>query len=191
MAYEIALHHAALGEDAQARDAFLALDEAGRTRTARSGTTALFRASVLDQKLGRIEPAIADLERMLEERESSWFTGSYERPRYEPAMVRKCALLRDALHDHTRARACFHQLYAEFTTSELRDDALWEESRLASEDGDTSAACAIASTLTREFPDSRFVPCALAECSTLSRPPKSGAPTECHAYVAKIRLGAE
>jgi tetratricopeptide (TPR) repeat protein len=191
MAYEIALHHAALGEDAQARDAFLALATQWPYPHGSFWDDSLFRASVLDRKLGRIEAAIADLERMLVERESSWFTGSYERPRYEPAMVRKCALLRDALHDHTRARACVHELYAEFTTSELRDDALWEESRLAREDGDTSAACATASTLVREFPDSRFVPCALAECATLSRPQKSGAPSECHAYVAKIRLGAE
>ncbi len=189
VAYEIALHEAALGEDARARDAFLALAARWPYPHGAFWDDALFRASVLDEKLGRIDAAVADLERMLAERESSFFTGTYERPRYEPAMVRLCALTRDALHDRPQARACFDRLYKTFTTSELRDDALWEESRLSREDGDTNGACAQLTTLAGEFPDSRYVPCAAAECPTIARPSKSGAPAECHAYIARFRLG--
>jgi tetratricopeptide (TPR) repeat protein len=190
VAYEIALHKAVLGDDAGARDAFLAVAAKWPYPHGAFWDDSLFRASVLDQKLGRIDAAIADLERMLAERESSFFTGTYERPRYEPAMVRLCALARDALHDRPRARACFDRLYTDFTTSELRDDALWEESRLSRDDGDTNGACAKLATLAHDFPDSRYVPCAAAECPSIARPSKSGSPTECHAYIARFRLGA-
>ena len=90
---------------------------------------------------------------MLAERESSFMMGSYERPRYEPAMIRLCALARDALHDRAKARACFDRVYRELTTSELRDDALWEEARLAREDGDAPASCAGLDRLVRELPE--------------------------------------
>jgi tetratricopeptide (TPR) repeat protein len=191
VAYEIALHHAALGEDAAARDAFLAVATKWPYPHGAFWDDSLFRASVLDEKLGHVDAAMADLERMLAERESSFFTGTYERPRYEPAMVRLCALARDALHDRARARACFDRLYAAFTTSELRDDALWEESRLFRDDDDPNDACAKLGTLAHDFPDSRYVPCADAECPSIPHASKSGAPTECHAYIATFRLGRE
>jgi tetratricopeptide (TPR) repeat protein len=188
--YEIALHYAAVGDDARARDALI--DCATRWPYPRGAfwDDSLFRASLLDEKLGHVDLAIADLERMLLQREPSLFTGSYERPRYEPAMVRLCALYRDRVHDAARARECFHRLYTDFTTSELRDDALWEEARLYRESGDAGAACARLATLVHDFPDSRFVPCALAECSSIPRPAAKGAPAECHDYIATVRLGA-
>jgi hypothetical protein len=128
---------------------------------------------------------------MLAERESSWLVGSYERPRYEPAMVRLCALARDRLHDHARARACFEKLYRDFGTSELRDDALWEEARLFREDGDPISSCRRLAGLVSDFPDSRYVPCAVAACPGVTRPKKSLAPLACHPYIARLRLGAE
>jgi hypothetical protein len=191
IAYETALHLAALGRDAEARDAFVAMTKRWTYYTGVFWDDGLYRASVLDEKLGDDAGAAHLLEQMLAERTSSWIMGTYERPRYEPAFVRLCALARDRLHDHPRARACFDRLYHELTTSELRDDALWEEARLFREDGDAASACARLATLVGDFPDSRYVPCATAECPGVSRPSKTAAPLECHPYISRARLGAE
>jgi TolA-binding protein len=191
VAYETALHLAALGRDVLARDAFVAMAKRWHYPRGIFWDDALFRASAIDEKLGLYADAAGLLSEMLDERESAWLVGSYERPRYEPAMVRLCALTRDRLHDRPRARACFERLYRDFTTSELRDDALWEEARLFREDGDARSACDRLARLADDFPDSRFVPCAVAECPNLVRPKKSGAPRACHPYIAATRLGAE
>jgi tetratricopeptide (TPR) repeat protein len=189
--YEIALHYAAVGDDARARDALLACATRWPYPRGAFWDDSLYRASLLDEKLGHVDAAIADLERMLLQREPSFLTGTYERPKYEPAMVRLCALYRDRLRDPARSRECFHRLYTDFTTSELRDDALWEEARLYREGGDGPTACARLGTLVRDFPDSRFVPCALSECSSIPRPAAKGAPAECHGYIAGVRLGRQ
>jgi tetratricopeptide (TPR) repeat protein len=191
LAYETALHLATLGQDGAARDAFVAMAKRWPYPRGLFWDDALFRASAIDEKLGLYAEAASLLTQMLDARESSWLLGSYERPRYELAMVHLCALARDRLHDRPRARACFDRLYRDFTTSALRDDALWEEARLFREDGDARSACDRLARLTGDFPDSRFVPCAVAECPRVSRPKKSGAPLECHAYIAAKRLGAE
>jgi tetratricopeptide (TPR) repeat protein len=190
VAYEIALHLVALGEDVRARDAFVALASRWPYPRGAFWDDALYRASVLDEKLGRPNDAISDLTAMLAQREHASFLGTYERPRYEPAIVRLCALYRDLLHDRGRARACFDRIYTDFTTSELRDDALWEEARLFREDGDGASSCVRLALLVRDFPDSRYVPCSVAQCPGVSRPPKSAAPAQCRPYVAALRLGA-
>jgi len=190
LSYERALHLAALGYDGPARDAFL--DTANRWPYPHGGywDDSLYRASVLDEKLGRYVEAMRDLTRMLSERESSFLVGSYERPRYEPAKVRLCALYRDRLRARDKARECFHELYTDFSHSELRDDALWEESRLFLEGGDAASACARLTTLVLEFPTSRYAPCAAAECPALARAASdAGAPPSCHPYLARSRLG--
>jgi TolA-binding protein len=196
--YEMALRLARLGDDAKARDAFLALADRWPYPKGAFWDDALYRASLLDEKLGDVHAAEADLQRMLRERESSaglpllGEVGTYERPRYEPALIRLCTLERDRLNDRARARACFRRVYDELTTSELRDDALWEEARLAREDGDASGACSTLATLVRAFADSRYVPCATAQCPGLERPQKSHAPATCHPYIGREKpLGTE
>ncbi len=148
---------------------------------------------MLDEKLGRYDDAAALLTQMLSERESSWIVGTYERPRYGPRRWGSgfAPSKRDRLHDRPAARACFDRLYRDFTTSELRDDALWEEARMLREDGDGPAACNRLAALVHDFPASRFVPCASALCTEITRPTKSGAPVACHPYIEQIRLGAE
>jgi tetratricopeptide (TPR) repeat protein len=148
---------------------------------------ALWHASLLDEKLGRYPIAIDDLERMVAERETTTIVGTYERPKYVPAMLRIGALYRDRVHDRAKARAAFHRLYAEFAHSSARDDALWLEAALWRDDGDTRAACDRLAVLVREFPDSRYVPCATRESCGLARPDKSAAPKECHPYITRER----
>jgi tetratricopeptide (TPR) repeat protein len=145
---------------------------------------ALWHASELEEKLGRPREAIAHLRRMLAVREASTMAGSYERPRFSPAQFRIAVLYRDALRDHATARREFHRLYAEHPTSILRDDALWEEAKLARDDGSADDACALTAALARDFPASRYAPCARALCPTAAVPVG-----RCHAYL--VRSGRE
>jgi tetratricopeptide (TPR) repeat protein len=187
--YERARHLEALGRNEEALAAFVAMTKRWGYAQGSFWDDGLYRASLLAEELGRLDEAMAYLTQMLSERTSSWIMGTYERPRYEPAMVRLCALTRDRLHDRPRARECFDRVYRELTTSELRDDALWEEARLFREDGDAASACARLGTLVHDFPDSRFVPCALEACPAIERPSEGGAPRACHPYLAQVRLG--
>jgi hypothetical protein len=40
-------------------------------------------------------------------------------------------------------------------------------------------------TLASDFPDSRYVPCAIEKCPSIKRSSKSKAPKTCHAYLAR------
>jgi TolA-binding protein len=194
ISYRIAMHLADLGETSAARDAFVEV----ATRWPYPGGAlfddALYRASELDEKLGKYTDAVQDLERMLDEREVAQRDipltrygriGTYQRPRYDPALMRIATLYRDRLHDNEHARDAFHRLYVDFTTSPLRDDALWQEAELWRADGDTGTACARLATLADDFPDSRYVPCAMARCPRVKRGEKSRAPKTCRAYIER------
>ncbi len=185
LAYEAALRLAETGDTRGARDAFVDV----ATRWPYPGGSlfddALFRASELDEKLGRFDDAARDLERLLDEREVAQLSGSYQRPRYSSALFRLATLYRDKLKDKERARQAFHRLYADFTTSILRDDALWQEAALWREDGDTGTACERLASLAEDIPDSRYVPCAMQLCPRVKRAAKSKAPAECHPYIQR------
>ena len=164
----------------EARDAYVACAERHPYPNGSLFDDALWHASLIDEKLGRPEDAVADLRRMLAVREVSTFAGSYERPRFSPAQFRIAVLYRDTLHDHASARREFHRLYASHTTSILRDDALWEEAKVAHADGDGAAACALVATLAKDFHESRYVPCAQALCATAAP-----SPAPCRAYLVR------
>jgi outer membrane protein assembly factor BamD (BamD/ComL family) len=111
--------------------------------------------------------------------------GSYERPRYIPAILRIAKLYEEKLNDRARARDALHRLYSEFKTSTLRDDALWREAELWRKDGDTGKMCDRLDTLASDFPDSRYVPCAIEKCPSIKRSSMSMAPKTCHAYLTR------
>lgn len=186
VAFLLAEHLETLSDAAAARDAFARVADRWPYPFGAFFDDALWRASLLDEKLGRTGAAVADLDRMVRERETTTLMGSYERPRYVPAMLRLASLYRDRLADHARARDVYHRLYTDFAHSAMRDDALWLEASLWRDDGDAAAACDRLATLVKEFPDSRYVPCAVADCG-LSRPDKSAAPRTCHAYITRAR----
>jgi tetratricopeptide (TPR) repeat protein len=178
-----AQHLEGLGDDTAARDAYLRIADRWPYPFGPFFDDALWQASLLDEKLGRPQAAVDDLERLVAVRETTTILGSYERARYVPAMFRIGDLYRDALHDHAKARATFHRLYTDFAHSTKRAEALWREAAVWREDGDAATACDRLSTLVHEFPDSRFVPCATSACPGLERPAKSGAPKECRDYI--------
>jgi tetratricopeptide (TPR) repeat protein len=184
--YLLAGRLAAASKLEQARDGFVACAERHPYPKGSLFDDALWHASLLDEQLGRPERAIDDLRRMLAVREDSTFAGSYERPRFSPAQFRIAVLYRDKLHDHASARREFHRLYAQHPTSILRDDALWEEAKVALNDGDAKGACALAATLAKDFRQSRYVPCTRVVCTSAAPSPGT-----CHAYLMRAPEEAE
>jgi len=179
--YAIAARLAAAGDLEAARAAYVMCADRHPYPQGSLFDDSLWHASLIDEKLGQPKQAVADLERMLAVREPSSLTGSYERPRFSPARYRTAVLYRDALGDHASARREFHALYADHPTSILRDDALWEEAKLALADGDAREACALTSTLAKDFPASRYAPCSRALCPSASPAPG----TRCHDYITR------
>lgn len=166
------------------RDALIALADRFPYPRGSYWDDALFRASEIEEELGRPREAIALLTRLLAERETSDVIGSYQRPRYTPAKLR-VAKLQEKLGDREGARRTLHELYGTFRSSDLRDDALWNEARLFREDHQPAEACDRLRTLVSELHDSRFVPCAIAVCPEIARPKESRAPKTCHAYLLR------
>jgi tetratricopeptide (TPR) repeat protein len=185
IAFLTARHLEAVGDDAEARAAYGRIADRWPYPFGAFFDDALWYASFIDDKLGHPEAAIDDLERMLRERETTFLVGSYERARYVPALMRVGELYRDRLHDDPKARAAFHRLYTDFAHSTMRDDALWQEAALWRKDGDAGTACDRLGTLVKAFPDSRYVPCAVAQCPALRRPAASIAPATCRDYLTR------
>lgn len=183
--YERARRLEKLDRTENARDAYLACAAKFPYPFGAYNDDSLFRAAEMEEKLGHDKEAIAILERLLTQREKSSVMGSYERPRYVPALLRIVKIQEEKLHDRAKARESLHRLYSDFQTSPLRDDALWREAELWRKDGDASTSCSRLSTLTSDFPDSRYVPCAIEKCPSISRPAKSKAPKSCHAYLTR------
>jgi len=179
LGYQRARELEATEELVPARDAYL--ESARRFPYPRGAywDDALFRASLIDERLGRYHEAIADLRRLLAERESAHLQGSYQRPRYAPAQYRIAELYRDRLNDPAAARREFRRVFNEHETSVLRDDALWNEALLAARAGDRRASCDALALLTRDLGESRYAPCAPALCPGLKAPEGR----RCHAYI--------
>ncbi len=142
---------------------------------------ALVRSAQIEKSAGRPREAIALLQRLLAQREQSHVMGTYEKTAYAEAQLEIARLYAGPLADLAAARAAYHKAYADFPTSITRDDALWQESATWQED---ARKCEALRTLVREFPDSRYVPCAMASCN-LTRPKNSTAPARCHEYLTR------
>jgi tetratricopeptide (TPR) repeat protein len=183
--YERARRLDVLGRTQDARDAYVDVATKFPYPFGGFNDDSLFHASEMEEKLGRPKEAIALLERLLSQRETSDLIGSYERPRYLPAVLRIAQLYEEKMSDRASARKALHRIYTDLKTSTMRDDALWREAELWRKDGDTTTACDRLSTLTDDFPDSRYVPCASVKCPSIKRPSKSKAPTVCHEYLLR------
>jgi len=180
--YMIAEHLEKLGNLTEARDTFV---QCARTYPYPDGSLhddSLYRASLLDEKLGEPKLAVEHLRELLSKREPAWGNGSYERPRYSPSQLRIATLYRDAIKDRAQARKEFRKLFTDHPTSILRDDALWQEARIAKQDGDQDGACDAVNLLLRKLPDSRYSPCAQLLCPS-APPPDKG--RTCRSYIAR------
>lgn len=185
IAYQAALRADRSGDADGAHARYLAIAARFPYPVGNTFDDSLYRASEIDEARGRYQEAIDHLERLLAERETASLLGTYQRPRYTPALLRVAELYRDRLGDRAKARQAYHRLYRDFTTSPARDDALWQEAELFRLDGDRDAACARLKTLVGTFPDSRYVPCAAERCRDVERPNESRAPETCRAYILR------
>jgi tetratricopeptide (TPR) repeat protein len=167
--YERARRLDALGKVTEARDAYLVVADRFPYPYGAYWDDALFHGSECEQRLGNPTRAVELLKRMLVEREASHMSGSYERPRFADAAYRIAELYRDGIHDPVRARRAFHDVFVDFPSSTLRDDALWQEALLARHSSEAEA-CAPLSLLVKELPDSRYAPCASEICPNLRLP---------------------
>jgi tetratricopeptide (TPR) repeat protein len=189
VAYETAAHLETLGQLAEARDVFVRTAARWRYPQGALWDDALYRAAVLDERLGRPREALVDLDAMLSQREASILNGSYTRPRYPEATMLAARIWRDDLHDASEARKMFRAAYANFPSWEMRDQALWLEADLWKTEGRVGEECGTLAKLVREVPDSRYVACATERCSAIVRPQGSHAPTTCHPYIDRPVLG--
>ncbi len=124
------------------------------------------RAKLLVQ-LGRPAEAVHSLRKMLAHREQSDFLGSYER-HYADAHYLLATITRDSLGDLAAARTEFRTIAKRYTTSVLRDDALWQAMACSQRLGASAEVCADAERLVDTFPDSRFSACAHHVCNKLT-----------------------
>jgi hypothetical protein len=142
---------------------------------------ALVHAAHIEKEAGHPHEAIALLQRLLAQRELSQVMGTYEKTAYAESQLEIARIYEGPLADPAAARAAYHKAYRDFPTSITRDDALWHESQLWQAD---ERKCEPLRTLVHDFPDSRYVPCAMASCN-LERPKNSGAPARCHEYLTR------
>jgi tetratricopeptide (TPR) repeat protein len=150
--YDLAHRREKNGDDKGALNGFLSCADKYPYPKGALWDDSLWHASRLHEKLGDANAAIADLQRMLDKREKSYMSGSYNRPRMSGAQFRIAELQRDLLKDNTAARASFRKVYAEHVSSILRPRALFEEAKIS----EPGAACALAEKLLAEFEDTRF-----------------------------------
>ncbi len=180
--YEKARRFEQLERLEEARDGFLQCAQKYPYPVGGLFDDALYRASLIEERLGRPRQAVEHLRRMLRERERSTMHGSYERPRYSQAQMRIAVLYRDVLGEPDTARREFRKLYEAFTTSILRDDALWAEALVARGQGDREGACDAVTLLVKKLPDSRYAKCARVLCEGAPEPSQPG---ECRDYIAR------
>lgn len=180
--YQIAKATADKGDVVAARDLLIAHARAHPYPLGPYTDDAFSRAADIEVDLGHPREAIALLKEMLSTLERSEKPGSYTRPRYPEGQWKIAMIYRDKLHDHASARKELHRLYEAFEYAKQRDDALWEEAKLAVADGDEGDACDLVETIVEKLPDSRYVRCARLLCKTVEVPKDA---RECPDYIVR------
>lgn len=163
--YEIARSLERSGELERARDAYVQTAERFPYPQGNLTDDAWWRASLVDERLGRPEQAIEDLRRLLAPVEEDITGGRYERPRFPYAQLRIAKLYRDRLGDPVAARREFHRVYEKHRESIVADDALWQQALLARAGGALDEACDAAELLRDTYPASRYVRCLHRLCA--------------------------
>lgn len=124
---------------------------------------AILKAARIEVHLGRPKAALQRLSLMLREREAPVLVGSYER-RFAEAHYLIAEIYQNQLGDWIRARREFRVVATKYSTSLLRDDALWQAILLSQKHGDQNAACDDARQLASSLPESRFAGCSAHFC---------------------------
>lgn len=112
---------------------------------------ALFRLADLADARGDHVGAIRHLRRILELFETTVIPGSQTLPRMPEARMRIARTYRDHLHDWERAAEEYRLVYRQFTTSLLRDDALYEMGAMWLDAGERAEGCNVLRQVVSEF----------------------------------------
>ena len=179
--FERAKHLEAKGEVDQARAQYIDIADHFPYPEGPYFDDAIERAAVLEEQLKHPDRAAQLLERMIDVRNNAWAVGSNQRPRFSAGLYRLAGLYAGPLHDHDKAKARYKLLYDEYTTSTLRDDALWDEAWLWKSEGNGEKFCERLDKLVGKFPTSRYAACAGKFCPRV-KPPQG---TICHDYVLR------
>lgn len=173
--FELASAYERAGQLAQARDEYLAMADRFPYPSGGLWDEGLSRAALIERTLGRPEAAVRVFERLLAERETSHFEGSYLRATFVKAHFEVAEIYAEDLHDPDQAFAWLQRVWEDHPRSLSRDNARWLQILMRHNAGRTSEACALMRELVATIPESRFVRCALVLCPGTSVPPETKA----------------
>jgi tetratricopeptide (TPR) repeat protein len=152
---ERAVRLAASGRRSQAIAAWRALlDEVPYPQNNRWDDGHVALATLL-RSAGDTRAAIEVLTRMLSVRDPGCTGGSCDAPRFQEGAMLRAEMLRDDLRDFAAAAAAYHDVYVQFATSRVRDDALWQEALTHERAQNMARACEVWAHLAREFATNR------------------------------------
>lgn len=176
----------ARGEDQRALSAYLDVAKRFPYPSGAYWNDATLAAARLEARLGQREAARKLLGQMLDQRESSALTGSYDRSYDQATYLLAELTLADGRW--RTARDLWLGLVDDFPSSRLRDDALWAAALVSARNADADEACDLAERLQQETPDSRFAPCTKLVCT---RAQSSTQPSGQHACADYVRRSFE
>lgn len=117
---------------------------------------ACFRTAALHRELGNPLRSLVFYKKILETKKHSWVFRSFTSPYAPKAQLEIGRVRLDDLNEPKRAVRAFRHLAEKFTTSILRDNALWWIALAELRMGNISGARKAHKELARRFPESRF-----------------------------------
>jgi len=185
VAYQRAKLLEELGRQAEAREAYLAVVDRWFDDHGSLSDDALYRTAEIDIANKHFDSALALLTRLASQRESAWFIGSYDRPRYVQAEMRIAWLQEHVFKDLKAARHALERVEKNFPNASVLDDVVWRQAMLWRSEGNEARVCETLRKLTLLTPNSRYIPCIPHECANVPRPANSTAPLACHGYLLR------
>jgi tetratricopeptide (TPR) repeat protein len=162
--FELARAYERSGQLEKARDEYLAMVDRFPYPSGGLWDEGLSNAAAIERTLGRPEAAIQLYERLLAERETSHFEGSYLRATYVKAHFEVADIYADDLDDPDNAYLWLQRVWDDHPRSLSRDNARWLQILMRHNAGRTEEACGLMRELIETTPESRFIRCAPLLC---------------------------